>query len=259
MIQRFVLPTEFAMGATNAYVVGGTDALLIDPATRDPDLDAAVSETVEHVAVTHHHPDHIGAVANYANEWDLTVWAFSPYRSSFEAATGVRPDRTFSPGEILPIADGISILDTPGHAREHVSFVSPDGIVSGDLVLAEGSVVVGAPQGDMRAYLTSLRRLYGRDSDRLYPGHGAVIDTPRSACERLLRHRRRREQRVLAAIQRGHDTPAAIVSAVYEKDISDVYELARATVIAHIEKLAVEGRVSFDGNRVVPADTARTH
>lgn len=253
MIERFPLdgPAGFGMGETNAYVVGRTDALLVDPAGRDPALDSTVEARAGHLAVTHHHPDHVGAVEAYAGEFDLTVWALAGRTDAFEAATGVRPDRTFFPGETLPAGGGITFLDTPGHAPEHVSFVAPSGIVTGDLAISEGSVVVGAPEGDMRAYLTSLRRVYARDPERLYPGHGPVIDAPRDTCERLIRHRLDRERRVLDAVRAGTGTPDNIVEAAYEKDVSDVYDLARATVVAHLEKLAAEGKIEYDGDRVV--------
>jgi len=35
----------------------------------------------------------------------------------------------------------------------------------------------------------------------------------------------------------------AVVDAAYEKDLTGVADLARATVVAHLEKLVAEGRV----------------
>ncbi len=255
MIQRFSLDgqTRSPSGETNAYVVGETNGIVIDPAREHPELTRAVQERAEHVAVTHYHPDHIGAVESYAEEWNLAVWALAGRGEAFEHATGIQPDRRFFPGETVPVAGGIEILDTPGHAPEHVSFVVPDGIITGDVAVDEGSVVVGAPDGDMRAYLTSLRRLYARNPERLYPGHGPVIEAPRSTCKRLIQHRLRREHRVLDAIEAGNETLDEIVGATYEKDISAVYDLAKLTVVAHIEKLAVEGRITYDGERAVLA------
>lgn len=239
-------------GATTAYVVGAGDAVLVDPAGRTDALDRAVEDRgVAHLALTHHHRDHTGAVAAYAEAYDLTVWARAGREAGFEAATGVAPDRTFREGTVLPAGDGVGVLETPGHAPEHVAFAA-DGLVTGDLAVAEGSVVVGAPEGDMRAYVTSLRRVHARDPDTLYPGHGPVIDDPRATCRRLVDHRRQREQRVLAAVEGGAETLAEVVDAAYEKDISDVRDLALATARAHLEKLAVEGRVRWDGERARP-------
>lgn len=255
MIQRFSLgaATRAPTGETNAYVVGEGGGLLVDPAARDGELDAAVEADADHVAVSHHHPDHVGAVASYANEFDLTTWALAGRTAAFEAATGVEPDRTFVPGGTIPAAGGVGVLDTPGHAPGHVAFSVSDGLLTGDLVVSEGSVVVGAPEGDMRAYLTSLRRVHARNPNRLYPGHGPAIDDPRETCARLVGHRLDRERRVLAAVREGNRTPTEIVEAAYEKDVSHVFELARATVIAHVEKLAVEGKLTYDGETARPA------
>lgn len=249
MIDSFALgaPTRELSGKTNCYVVGepgSENCLLVDPPARDEALTETVEGRVGHVLATHHHPDHVGAVESYATEFDLTVWALRGRASPFESATGIRPDRLFFPGETIPAAGGVTIIDTPGHAPEHVAIAVSDAVVSGDLALSEGSVVVGAPEGDMRAYLSSLRRVYARDPERLYPGHGPTIENPRETCERLLQHRLDREQRVLATIHDGAQTVDEIVETAYEKDISAVYDLARATVVAHIEKLAVENKVS---------------
>jgi ribonuclease/clavin/mitogillin len=239
-------PTRAVSGATSAYVTGD-EGVLVDPAARTTELDDAVeNHQTTHVAVTHHHPDHVGAVADYAREYDLTVWARAGRAGAFERATGVAPDREFGPNGTVA---GLDVVDTPGHAPEHVAFSADEGLLTGDLAVAAGSVVVGAPEGDMRAYLSSLRRVYARDPDRLFPAHGPVIDDPRATCERLIDHRLARERRVTAAVQAGHETPAEIVDAAYEKDVSGVVDLARATVVAHIEKLAVENSVDWDGER----------
>ena len=240
--------TRAPSGETNAYVVDGE--LLVDPADRTDELDG-IAATVDHVALTHHHPDHTGGVAAYADSHDLTVWARAGREPAFEAATGVAPDRTFREGTALP--GGVTVVETPGHAPEHVAFDTGDGVLVGDLAVVEGSVVVGAPEGDMRAYLSSLRRVHARNPGRLYPGHGPVIGEPRETCRRLIDHRLDRERRVLAAVAGGAETLDAVVDTAYEKDVSAVRDLALATARAHLEKLAVEGRVRWDGERARPA------
>jgi glyoxylase-like metal-dependent hydrolase (beta-lactamase superfamily II) len=245
-IRRVPVPTETtAGGETNAYLASDpARSTLVDPAARTDALDAAVAERpVEHIAVTHTHPDHVGAVATYAAETGATVWARRGRERRFEAATGVVPDRTFAEGETV---GGLTVLDTPGHAPDHVAFEAVDGIVSGDLVLASGSVAVAAPEGDMRAYLVALRRLVARDPPRLYPGHGPVVEDPRATLRRLYDHRLDRERRVEAAVRDGADSVDAVLAAAYDQDLTGVRDLAAATVRAHLDKLAVEGRVWFD-------------
>ena len=250
MVELVTVPTRTrAPGdATAAYLV--SDSLLVDPAGESAGLDAAiVAANPSHVAVTHHHPDHVGGVAAYADRFDLTVWARRGREEDFTAATGVTPDRTFHPGDSIPTGAGVRVVDTPGHAPEHVAFDVTGGVLSGDLAVAEGSVVVGAPKGDMRAYLASLRRIHAMNPDRLYPGHGPVIGETRATCRRLIEHRLDREARVLAAVQAGAHSPDEILDLAYEKDLSGVQDLARATVVAHLEKLTVDGRLAWDGSR----------
>ena len=246
--------------ATNCYYLDDADALLVDPAARDEDLELLVHDSaidVGHVAVTHHHPDHVGAVAWVADVTDATVWCRAGRERAFADATGVAPDRTFREGTAIETGNGaVTVLDTPGHAPEHVAFSFPrsngEHLVSGDLAVAEGSVVVGAPEGDLRAYLTSLRRLRARTPTKLLPGHGPAIEDPRATLGRLLDHRLDRERRVLAAVADGATSVSDVTDAAYDKDVSHVRPLAEATVRAHLEKLAVERRLRFDGERATP-------
>jgi glyoxylase-like metal-dependent hydrolase (beta-lactamase superfamily II) len=251
------VPTETLAptGATNAYVLGQDEAVLVDPAGRTHDLDAAVeSVSVEHVVVTHVHSDHVGAVAHYADACEATVWARAGREERFERATGVEPDRTFREG--TEIADA-TVMETPGHAPDHVSLEADGAMLTGDLVVSEGSVVVSADEGDVRAYLASLRRLYARDPDRLWPGHGPAVPsgeaptgaTLRDTIERLIRHRLDREATVLAAVRDGAKTLEEILNAAYDKELSGVRDLARSTTDAHLQKLAVEGKIEWDGDQ----------
>jgi glyoxylase-like metal-dependent hydrolase (beta-lactamase superfamily II) len=255
--------TRAATGTTNAYLV---DGLLVDPAARTAALDAAVAEHgaaadddagagIEAIAVTHTHPDHVGAVADYAARTGATVHAHADHVERFRDATGVDPDATFRDGDAIGTT-GVRALATPGHAPDHVAFAVPDGVRSdrtaealvGDLAVAEGSVVVGAPEGDVREYLASLERVRDRGFARLHPGHGPAISDPTATCDRLIDHRLARERRVLAAIEAGASDVDAVLEAAYDEDLSGVEDLARATVRAHVARLVAEGRVDASWN-----------
>jgi glyoxylase-like metal-dependent hydrolase (beta-lactamase superfamily II) len=254
-VTRVAVPTgTTAGGRTNAYLVDDPDgAVLVDPAARTDGLDAAVADhEVAHLVVTHAHPDHVGAVESYAGETGATVWGRRGREARFEAATGHAPDRTFTEGDRV---GGLTALDTPGHAPDHVAFECDAGVLSGDLAVATGSVAVAAPEGDVRAYLVALRRLLARVPTHLFPGHGPTIDDTRAVLDRLYFHRLDRERLVERAVRNGAASVDAVVDAAYDRELGDLWDLAAATVRAHLDKLAVEGRVRFDpeSDRVGPA------
>jgi endoribonuclease LACTB2 len=257
-IDRCPVPTTARApgGRTNAYVIGSNAAVLVDPAARTDAFDRLLAaRTVEHIMLTHMHPDHVGAVDDYAAETGATVWARYGRADRFREATGRAPDRELRPGSTIRADDGrIRVLETPGHAPDHLAFEVGEGgpICCGDSAVSEGSVVVGAPEGDMRAYLTALRRLRAMAPPTLYPGHGPTIDEPRRTLDRLIEHRLRRERRVLDAVDAGAETLEDVLKGTYNKDLTGVRDLARATVCAHLEKLAVEGRLEWDGKRAGP-------
>jgi glyoxylase-like metal-dependent hydrolase (beta-lactamase superfamily II) len=244
--------TRAPTGATNAYVVGEEPAVLVDPAARTDALDEAVAgRGVEHVVVTHTHPDHVDAIAHYADALDASTWARYGRTDRFVAATGVEADETFRDGDSVA---RLAVVDTPGHAVDHVAFDTGDELLTGDLAVAAGSVVVAHPEGDLRSYLASLRRVHARDPDVLHPAHGPRIDDPRATCERLLAHRLDRERRVLDAVEAGANTVDAVVDDAYDKDLAGVRDLAIATVRAHLQKLQHEGRIVWTDDDVRPTN-----
>lgn len=252
MIERAEVPVAESVpyGQTNAYLVGESEPLLVDPAAETERLTRVVERrSVAHIAVTHAHPDHVGGVAAYASQRNATVWARAGYEERFESATGVRPDATFREGSVVGPA---TVLETPGHAPDHVAFLVGDHALVGDLAVAEGSVFVGGSEGDIRSYLVSLRRLLVRSPAQLLPGHGPEVSPARPVLERLLRHRLDRERRVLAAVRGGARTVDEIVEAAYDRNLSGVADLAALSVEAHLDKLVVAGQVRWDGVRAAP-------
>lgn len=257
-VDRIPVPVETrAIGSTtNAYVVGREPALLIDPPARIPELDRVVAEReIGHIAVSHTHPDHVDAVTAYASETGATVWAHAGRVERFVEATGITPDRTCREGTQIPITPAVSVMETPGHAPDHLTFVvresqeSDTTALVGDLVVAEGSVFVGGGDGDMRSYFVSLRRLLVGSFRRLYPGHGVPVERPAERLTELLAHRHDREKKILTAVDSGAETVDEILDRAYEKDLEGLRDLATATVRAHLEKLAREQQIGWDGTR----------
>lgn len=248
MVERFPVPvpTRAPHGTTNAFILG-SPSVLVDPAGRTDELDNAVRDRdIQHIAVSHFHPDHVGAVEHYASETGATVWCRYGREKQFETATRASPDRTYTDG--TAIADtGVTTLETPGHAPEHTAFVHDGDALVGDLLTADGSVFVGTPGGDMRAYFTSLRRMLHRGLYTLHPAHGGPVTEPTTRIRDVIAHRQDREERIGTAVRNGADAVDEILDAAYDKDITGLEDLAARTVRAHLEKLAVEGSVEWDG------------
>lgn len=236
-------------GSTNAYLVA-PPGLLVDPAAETSGLtDLVHAHGVDHVAVTHTHPDHTGGLAHYAEATGATVWAHERHADRFETATSITPDRTFRDGSEL---GRVTVLETPGHAPDHVVFAADEHAITGDLVFREGSVFIGDTDGNMAAYLETLKRVRNHQYTRLYPGHGPVIEDPDGAITRLIEHRLDREARILRAVREGARTVDAIVAAAYDQDLTGKRELARSAVRAHLTKLAAEQKVRWDGQTATP-------
>ena len=63
----------------------------------------------------------------------------------------------------------MTALHTPGHTSNHTCFALDDGttrtLFTGDHVMGWSTTVVSPPDGDMAAYLESLRMVAGRHDD----------------------------------------------------------------------------------------------
>jgi glyoxylase-like metal-dependent hydrolase (beta-lactamase superfamily II) len=137
-------------------------------------------------------------------------------------------------------------LHTPGHARGHLCFhdQARGVLLTGDNVVGLGSVLIDPPQGNMIDYLKSLERMRAiQGLTILFGGHGPAMINPYSKIDEYLNHRLDREAKILEAFQTGIKEPSEIVAPVYTDVSPKAYAMAERSVIAHLEKLASEGRL----------------
>jgi len=260
-LRRLLAPNPSAMTGpgTNTYLVGAPDTVVVDPGPDDPvHLDAVVeagAARIRYVLVTHTHPDHAPGAAALAARTGATLLGFG-------ARGGFVPDGELADGDIVAVPGArLTALHTPGHAPDHLCFLfepevdtSPDGVpsrvlLSGDHVMGGSTVAIAPPDGDMAAYLTSLRRLLRLDPpiDAIAPGHGPLIVEARAVLEGYVSHRLARERSVLEALGRlGPASPDELVDAVYGHLLPSLRWAASATLWAHLRKLGAEGRAVGD-------------
>ena len=161
-------------------------------------------------------------------------------------ATGV------AEGAVFELAVGrrrARAVHTPGHSPGHLSFVLEDvgWVFAGDLVAGHGSVWVGAPDGDLGAYLRSLERLRVMRPAVLAPGHGDPRSDADAALIAARDHRLQREAQVLSAVQDRSMSVPEIRVVVYPLLDPALVPLAERTLVAHLDKLLAEGRVTRAG------------
>jgi len=247
---------------TNCLIIGGDELVVIDPGSPYPDQQRRLDEVLDRflatgrrlreIIITHLHPDHIGGVAHLVRRYGVPV---ATHRLTAEALEGeVRVDRYIEDGDLILLREEATDLEwrlralwTPGHARGHLSLHEErtGTLITGDCVVGMGTVVIAPPEGRMVDYLASLHRyLELPNVTALLPGHGPVIATPRERILEYLEHRQRRELQILDALANGCQHPAEIVDQVYADVAPALHQLAELSVIAHLEKLIEEGRVS---------------
>jgi glyoxylase-like metal-dependent hydrolase (beta-lactamase superfamily II) len=139
----------------------------------------------------------------------------------------------------------LQTVATPGHSPDHVAFWCAEigGLFTGDAVLGRGTSVIDPPEGDLVAYLRSLRRMRELGPRTVYPGHGPVALRGTAKLDEYLEHRAMRERQVLDALAAGPRSIEELVAEIYAEYPREVLELAGRSVLAHLLKLDAEGRV----------------
>lgn len=244
---------------TNCYIVGGGEVIIIDPASiyeeeqaaLDSFIDTLIAEgrSVREIFITHHHADHAGGVNHLSKRLNVPVAA---HRLTAERiAHSVKVDRFVEDNELIELTGEpgwrLRALHTPGHTRGHLCFYEEitGAILTGDLVVGIGTVVIDPPEGNMRQYFDSLHRLLALPKlSSLFPAHGPAIGSAREKLEEYVEHRTMRENKILAAVKAGASAPREIVEVAYTDVNPVMYGLAERSTVAHLEKLEEEGRVS---------------
>jgi ribonuclease/clavin/mitogillin len=255
---------------TSCYVIGDRELVLVDPASPFEDeqqaLDrqladwAAQGRGVVSIWLTHHHGDHVGDARRLADRLGVPVAA---HEITAELLRGhVRVDRTLRDGDVMQLAGeprcALRAVFTPGHAPGHLCFLEEQSgaLVAGDMVAGVGTILIEPTQGNMNAYLASLARMKALAPSMLLPAHGPVIAKPEAKIDEYVTHRLWRERRVVDALERlGAAEAAALVPVAYADVPPATFPLAELSLIAHLVKLAEDGRAERAGDvwRLRPA------
>jgi glyoxylase-like metal-dependent hydrolase (beta-lactamase superfamily II) len=245
-------PSMMALDGTNTYLVcatGSGEAAVVDPGPPDEAHLSRVQQALADlgadcrwILVTHHHIDHAEAALPWADRLGARVGAAA------RPVAGPR-GRLLDWGDRLRVGSTtVTVVPTPGHCSDHLAFRLESGaVLSGDHILGRGTSVVTYPDGDLTAYLESLRRVLDLGPSALYPGHGPeMTEDPTAVVRFYLNHRDYRQRQILTVLMDGPADAAALVGHIYQDTARALWPFAEQSTRAALRGLADEGVIDLD-------------
>ncbi|MEO7007915.1 MAG: MBL fold metallo-hydrolase, partial [Caldimonas sp.] len=237
---------------TNSYLVGGgteNEWAVIDPGPLDEAhvqaIVAAAPGPIRWIFATHTHNDHSPATVRLKALTGAHVHGRRPAHPEWQDPT-FAPDTVLHGGERIALPGGstLRVIHTPGHASNHLCYLLEEErtLFTGDHVMQASTVVINPPDGDMAAYVASLRELLDEKLDWLAPGHGFLMAEPQRAIDWIIAHRLKREAKVVAALRTHAPASApALLPAVYDDVPERLHPVALRSLNAHLLKLRGDG------------------
>ena len=244
----------FTGPGTNTYLVGNEEITVIDPGPAMPEhienIAKACGDDIKQILVTHTHPDHSpGAKLLHQRTAAPVMGMYALHKQT--------QDKTFKANKVLEDGDEIREIEytlkaihTPGHASNHLCYLLEEEkmIFTGDHIMEGSTVVIGPPDGNMKQYIESLEKLKQFDISMIAPGHGNLMKDPKSVVDWIVSHRMFREKKVVDALT---EFSKANLDQLVEKVYDDVDErlhgIARASLLAHLNKLIEEDKAVSKG------------
>ncbi|MCF6178295.1 MAG: MBL fold metallo-hydrolase, partial [Geopsychrobacter sp.] len=242
---------------TTAFLLGDEAAprILVDPSPESAQVLEKLLRTLKPdrlsaLFLTHHHQDHHEHAPELARRLNLPLWMSAETRvlilqkqgAAYFAGLQVEIKQA---GDCLTRWKGeaVRVYAVPGHDVGQLA-LAPESLrwfLVGDLIQSFGTVVIGAPEGDMATYLQTLKKIIALDPAVILPSHGM----PMRGTHRLqttLQHRQQREEAIYKLSAEGK-TPEEILSLIYDDIPSPLQPFALQNIESHLLKLRREGRL----------------
>ena len=252
-------PTLPPATTTNTLIVGTETLFVVDPATPDTEeqrrliqhMDGlrAQGKQFEAILLTHHHSDHVGAVNQLSQHFQLPVHA---HEECFKRIpSGYLKGKALRDGDRLELGhapDGsadwhLSVLHTPGHAVDHLCYVDSryNAAIIGDMLSTLSTIVIDPPEGHMRTYLEQLQRLAQQDFTTIYPSHGPPRRDGVKIFREFIEHRKEREEEIMSALSPTASKLEELLPVIYSDVPRQVYPIASRSLLAGLIKLEEDG------------------
>ncbi|MFP1907725.1 MBL fold metallo-hydrolase [Lonsdalea quercina] len=195
MKYQIIPVTAFSQNCTLLWSEASGDAALVDPGGEAEKIKQAVAEagvTVKLILLTHGHLDHVGAAAELADYYQVSIkgpqradafWLDGlPAQSrmfGLDDCQPLTPDEWLEEGDTVTIGDvHLSVLHCPGHTPGHIVFFCESDrlAISGDVIFRGGVGRSDFPQGNHDALIQSItaKLLPLGDDVAFIPGHGPM-------------------------------------------------------------------------------------
>jgi ribonuclease/clavin/mitogillin len=246
---------------TNVFWLGGEPGALaaprvvIDPSPADRTEFARLCKVLDEFGVdlvflTHHHPDHREYADEVARRYRVPLALSADTRARIEAQdpkffNGLDV-KLLGEGDLLTQWQGepVELVAVPGHDEGQLAPMprSRAWCIVGDLIQGVGTVVIAPPEGNMRKYFESLRKVIALDPAVIIPSHGMAMGTTHYL-KKALQHREAREQEVLARHRAGIGEDQ-MLREIYAGVDPRLLPLARINIRSHLQKLREDGALA---------------
>jgi len=160
----------------NAFLVEGDRTVLVDAGAYEGVVETIRdrTDTLDAVVLTHQHTDHVAQLDAVLDAFDAPLYAHAEHP---------RRETVLEAGDQVFIGDEpFDVVYTPGHADDHVSFVSETTLFSGDVVVHDDGAfdygsfgrtdMAGQSRERLIESIQSILDVMGDDVGHMYAGHG---------------------------------------------------------------------------------------
>ncbi|KAI9482795.1 MAG: lactamase, beta 2 [Benjaminiella poitrasii] len=260
-------PGKFTLQGTNTYLLGtGPQKILLDCGEGKPDylplLESSLTDInpnayISDIIISHGHLDHWGGLPDLLKSQTLN--AHEPIRIHKHPVPAGRnvhymdqfdfpSTRELQDDQFIAVEGAtLRVLYTPGHTADHCTFwlEEEQSLFTADCVLGQGTAVFD----DLSEYIDGLQRLVQLKPQRLYPGHGPLIDANATAkIQSYIDHRLEREQQIMHLFSSPQDNHVLssldIVQVLYKEYPESLHLSAARGIVLHLLKLQKDGKLT---------------
>jgi len=179
---------------SNCYIVGSDktkEAAIIDPGAEFLRIDSKIIElgvTPKMIILTHAHGDHIGAVLELIDKYNIPVYiheddaealvdsSINLTKVLFRKEVTINPDVKLKDGDKIMLSDlEFEIIHTPGHTPGGICIKVQNIMMTGDTLFNKSIGRTDFPGGSFDQIISSIKdKIFKYDDDTIvYPGHNS--------------------------------------------------------------------------------------